>query len=149
MLWALHGYFVPTNKVVKKSSQGGKEVIKYTIKDSQESFLYLANSNQEIQEHLHFLKARKEHIQPFILCTFGDEITDIQEILLYFDETIYKFINMLRAVDICFKIIYLFNLDFPKESIMFWSFIELHYFKMKGTTSYPKAFILSEALKEC
>lgn len=78
----------------------------------------------------------------------GDGITDIQEIFVYFDNIMYKFVNIVRAVDICFKTIYLFNLDFPTESIMFWSFIELHNYKMKGGTTYPKSFILSEALTD-
>lgn len=68
LLWALHGYFVPTNKLVRKNNQGGKnDVIKYTIKDSQESFLFLGKSNQEIQEHLNFIKSRKK-ISSLLFC---------------------------------------------------------------------------------
>ncbi|KAG5882614.1 hypothetical protein JTB14_004588 [Gonioctena quinquepunctata] len=59
---------IPTNKAVKKDSSGKTDIIKYTIKDSQESFLYSTNNQQQIEEHLRFLKSKQNAIQPFILC---------------------------------------------------------------------------------
>lgn len=118
ILMAIHGYLVPSAKFCAKSITGKTTHIKYTIKDSQESFLFCAKTQQEIQEHIIHLKSRRLAIQPFILC-LGDDISKISNICVYFDDTRFKFFRIIKAVDTCFKIIYLFNLDFPQESKMF------------------------------
>lgn len=115
------------------------------MKDSQESFLYIGKTHQELEEHISFLKNKKESIQPFILC-IGEDILSISEIYVYFDGIKYKFHSFLRAVDICFKTIYVFDLDFPNESIMFWNFIETFFYNMKSKHSFSKVHVLSQAL---
>ncbi|XP_055903501.1 uncharacterized protein LOC129939494 [Eupeodes corollae] len=39
IMWSLHGYYIPSQKSVRKDRFGKKSTTKYTIKDSQESFL--------------------------------------------------------------------------------------------------------------
>lgn len=147
LLWALHGYFVPTTKFVRKTDAGKNITTKFTIKDSQESFLFIAKCTQQIEDHIDHLRKSKKYIQPFIYC-IGENIFSFQEIFIYFDDIRYKFFNILRAVDICFKIIYVFNLDFPPEAIMFYTFLESHFFQFKTQQCFPKVSILSEYLKE-
>ncbi|XP_074026182.1 uncharacterized protein [Leptinotarsa decemlineata] len=117
VLWALHGFFVPTNKVVKKDSTGKSRTTEFTIRDSQQSFLYVGKTVQKVEDWIKFLQSKKSSIQPFIFA-IGEDITKISEIYTYFDGIKYIFFNIMRAVDICFKIIYIFNLNFPAESIM-------------------------------
>lgn len=147
VLWALHGYFVPTGKTIKKDCTGKRQTTKYTIQDSQQSFLYLAKTSHEIKEWIYFLKSKKTAIQPFVFA-IGDDITSIKEIYTYFDGIKYKFFNIIRAVDICFKIFYMFNLNFPEESVMVWSFIETYFYKMKPSSTFSKIHILCDFL-EC
>lgn len=94
LIWALHGYFVPTTKIIKKDVTGKKATAKFTIKDAQES------------------------IQPSVYCV-GDSIFSFNDIFIKFDNYRFTFKNILRALDICFKIIYLFDLEFPLESVVF------------------------------
>lgn len=119
--------------------------IKFTIKDSQDSFLYIGKCPQQLEDHLEFLTKQKQAIQPFILAV-GDDIFSIKEIFVYFDGVRFLFPNFLRAVDICYKIFYVFNLDFPKKSEMFWSFIQTFFYKNKSEKSFPKVHILKEFL---
>lgn len=72
VFWSLHGYLVPTKKIVKKDLTGKKSSIKFTIRDSQESFVYFGKSHQEIEDHLMYLKNKKKYIQPFIMCVGED-----------------------------------------------------------------------------
>lgn len=147
-MWALHGYFVPTNKTIKKDETLGKKVTtKFTIKDSQDSFLYVAKCAQELEDHLEFLKNQKQAIQPFIL-TVGEDVLSIKEIVVYFDGIRFTFCHFLRAVDICYKIFFLFNLDFPKKSQMFWTFIQTYFYKSKPEKSFSKIHILAEFLSD-
>ncbi|XP_018406442.1 PREDICTED: uncharacterized protein LOC108782632, partial [Cyphomyrmex costatus] len=60
ILWSLHGYLIPTNKIVKKDLTGKKSTVKFTIRDSQESFVFVGKSHQEIEDHLTHLKRKKE-----------------------------------------------------------------------------------------
>lgn len=146
-LWAIHGYLVPSAKSYEKRN-GKTTCTKYTIKDSQESFLFCAKTQQEVEEHIKHLKMRKNAIQPFILCT-GDDITEIKNICVYFDDVRYKFFHIIKAVDICLKIIYLFNLDFPPESKMFWNFIEKAFYEHRNAIfESPKVHIFCEYLSE-
>ncbi|KAK4886450.1 hypothetical protein RN001_002721 [Aquatica leii] len=145
IFWALHGYFVPTKLIVVKK-HGKKINTRYTIKDSQESFIFMGKSQQNVKDHILHMKSMKTSIQPFICCV-GEDILNIGNITVYFDDIRYNFKNFIRAVDICFKIIYLFDLEFPPACLTFYSFIEcfLYNFKSKNLTS--KVHILSDTLK--
>lgn len=150
LFWALHGYFVPTTRIVTKKADCGKNVTtKFTIKDSQKSFLFVGKCLQECEDHIIYLNKMKRNIQPFVYCV-GADVSSIEEMYIFFDNIRYKFFNVLRAIDICFKIFYLFNLDFPPESSMFYSFIENYFFKLKSKSNFSKVFVLSEYLdKAC
>lgn len=145
-MWALHGYFVPTNKIVKKDDTLGKKITtKFTIRDSQDSFLYVGKCVQELEGHLEFLKNQKQAIQPFILAV-GEDVLSIKEIFVYFDGIRFTFPHFLRAVDICYKIFHVFNLDFPKKAQMFWSFIQTYFYKSQAEKSFSKVHILTNFL---
>lgn len=60
LFWALHGYFVPINKIVKKDAATGKNATtKFTIKDSQESFMFIGKCHQEVEDHSLYLKKNR------------------------------------------------------------------------------------------
>lgn len=144
ILWALHGYFVPQTRMVKKGVAGKQQTIKFTIRDSQESFFFVGKSAQEVEERLRFLHSNKSAVQPFIYAV-ADDLTKVEEVYTYFDGIRYKFFSVTRAVDMCYKIMYVFNFEFPIECKMFWSFIDKYFYKMKEA-SFPKVHILCEHL---
>lgn len=146
-MWALHGYLVPTQKVIRKDVTGKKSTIKFTIKDSQDSFLFIGKSVQELEDHIAFIKTRMENIQPFILAT-GDNIFNLNQVYLYLDDVKFKFTNFLRALDICFKLFYLFNIEYPLASTNFWTFIQMYFFKLnKGKTTAKIAVLMRDMSK--
>lgn len=57
----------PTKKYVRNNVDGKKEFGRYTVKDSQESFIYINETMQSLNAHIDFLSTRGEPIQPFIL----------------------------------------------------------------------------------
>ncbi|XP_017474311.1 PREDICTED: uncharacterized protein LOC108364937 isoform X2 [Rhagoletis zephyria] len=65
--WCLHGYLYPTGHVMKKDNTGKRCTIRFTIKDSQESYAFVGQSLQNLDDYIDFLSQRKENIQPFIL----------------------------------------------------------------------------------
>jgi len=77
----------------------------------------------------------------------GEDISKVADIYVYFDDVKYSFNSFLRAVDILFKIFYVFHLSFPIESLMFWNFIESNFFEIKSNNSFSKVHVLIEYLK--
>lgn len=66
MFWALHGFFVPTDKTVIRKKEG-KRTIKYTIKDSQEAFLFLGKCLQEVRSFEPSKNKKAKHTAVHIL----------------------------------------------------------------------------------
>lgn len=43
-----------------------------------------------------------------------------------------KINTIIKAVDICFKVFHIFNVEYSLESYNFWLFIQKYYFKIKN-----------------
>lgn len=148
-LWCCHGYLYPTSKVVTKTNSGKKDTSRFTMKDSQESFIFVGQTLQQLEDHIDHLKKRKENIQPFILALADQHFSKFENFFIYLDEVKIEFSNLLRCIDICFKIFHLFNLEYPKASSVFWTFIEMFFYKLpKSTTKKSsKVSIILEELR--
>lgn len=68
-LWPIHGYLVPSAKSYKK--RNGKSTTKYAIKGTQESFLFCAKTQQEMEEHTKHLKMKKKTPYSVSFCVLG------------------------------------------------------------------------------
>lgn len=132
LTWCLHGYLYPTSKFTRNDKDGKKTSGKYTIKDSQESFMFLAQNMQELDNHLQFLQKRGDRVQPFIVAV-GDVKFEMPEYnyFLYLDQHLLPFTDFQRVFDVCFKSFHLFNLEFPSASAQFWMFIQIYFYNMK------------------
>lgn len=146
IMWALHGYFVPYQKVPRKSNEGRKSMTRFSIKDSQNAFVFVGSTIQEIEDHIGYLNEKSENVQPFIV-VHGSSILDFDDVFLYFDGVKFVFKSFVRAVDICFKIFYLFNLQYPLPCSSFWGFIETRYFEKNKKEICTKTHILLNEIK--
>jgi len=63
----LHALFAPTSRKLTTDDQGKRNLIKYSIKDSQDPFIVLGESVDVMQQHLKQLRSRGDPIQPFII----------------------------------------------------------------------------------
>ncbi|XP_017469492.1 PREDICTED: uncharacterized protein LOC108361393 [Rhagoletis zephyria] len=149
-LWCLHGYLYPTSKVFRKTNAGKKDTCRFTIEDSQESFTFVGQTLQELDNYIEFLKQRGESIQPLILVLSETFFSKFDEFFLYLDDTKMRFTNFYRCVDVCFKSFHLFNVEYPTAISNFWTFIEAYFYnfsKSRGKTT-PKINILIQELEE-
>lgn len=149
VLWILHFHLYPTTRFFKKDVNGKKDVMRYTGKDSQISFIYIDKTLQALENHIDFLKKKKENIQPFILA-IGDSIEEkINQFYVYFDDILMPFSSFIRSLDICFKTLHLFNLEYSQACQPFWNFIELYLFNINsGSKKNSKVIILVDDLKK-
>jgi len=127
--------FVPTSKKVTIDSNGKKNITKYSIKDSQDSFLVFKESVEAQQQHLEQLRNQGIPIQPFIVIV--GTMNSQKEILVYFDSVMYKVHSVLRSIEVCFKIFHLFNLEYPSQSTIVWLFIQKYFFCIHSRYDKP------------
>lgn len=132
--YLLHALFAPTSKKNTRDEQGKKNLIKYSIKDSQDSFIVFGESVDVMQQHLEQLRNRGDPIQPFILIV--GTIFSHKEIIVYFDSILYKVHSILRSIEVCYKIFHLFNLEYPCQSSIVWLFFQNYFYG--ETSSFDK-----------
>ncbi|XP_065354405.1 uncharacterized protein LOC135948881 [Calliphora vicina] len=121
ILWYLHHLFSPTHKINTDPS-GSKIRKKFSIADSQHGFAIIADTNEELEMKINLLKLQSRSIQPKLLIV--GQLPTIQLISIYFDNYRYKFTNVLNAFDILFKLFFVFNIEYPEESDLFYNFIQ-------------------------
>ncbi|CAG9822215.1 unnamed protein product [Phaedon cochleariae] len=67
---------------------------------------------------------------PFVIVE-SPTYTEIKNIYVSFDRTVYKLISVLKAIDVCFQLIHVLNLVYPFESEHIWMFIQLSMYELK------------------
>lgn len=102
---------------------------KWTILDSQNSFVVVGETLESAEYQITLKKSINLPIQPFLVI-IGD-LNSPKEILVYFDDIRYRFFNVLKAIDCCFEIFFVFNLTFPETSQVFWQFLQQYFYDVK------------------
>lgn len=134
--------------MVRVDVNGKKSTTKFTIKDSQEAFVFVGQTHQQLSDQIEFLEKKMERIQPFILATGDCNFNKFENFYVYLDGTKLVFNNFLRAVDICFKIFHIFNLEYPQACSQIWNFIESYFYKMNFNDKKQKSTKLRVILDE-
>lgn len=134
VLYALHALFVPTLKKISYDSNGKKFFNTFSIKDSQNTFMIVANTAVELEEIMKIRKNANNPIQPCLLIV--GTIPNPLQIMVYFDESKYIFYSIVKALDMCFKT-YVFNIEYPIESVSVWLFIQRFFYNIKLQNDKP------------
>lgn len=125
--------------------ENGKKIRKsFTIADSQNSFVLIAENNDELQQKITLVKSKSMDI-PCILII--GKMEEFSELYVYFHKVRYPFTNFVRAVDICFKIMLNFNIQYPQEAVYFWTFIEHFFYKLSHSKINSKIAIFCNEIE--
>lgn len=116
----------------------------FTVKYSQNSFAINAENLEILEDKIHFFKNKSINVPCLLII---GNIHDIKEIFVLFYKIRYSFTSILRALDICFKIFFTFNLNYPKESETFWIFIEHFFYELNQSNVKPKIAVLSNEIQ--
>lgn len=128
--------FVPTSKKVTIDDRGKKNIVKFSIKDSQNTFMVFSSTVTMAEEYITNRNQLKLPIQPFIIIV-GTPL-EPREIIVYFDSIKFKVFTVIRAIDLCFKIFQLFNLEYPIQSGAVWHFIQKYLYSIQ--TKFDKCY---------
>ena len=146
-MWALHGYLAPSGRVVTKSTDGKKNVKKYSIWDSQDAFIKRLDDCQSAENYIKELKLQGKPIQPFLIIV-SPHIGKCGDTYIYFDKVEYAFKSFARAVDILFKIFHVFNIKYRSSAKFFGNLLRF-FFEISTETTHSRVQILVEELKNC
>ncbi|CAI6361296.1 unnamed protein product [Macrosiphum euphorbiae] len=141
IMYLLHCFFIPTSKKSTKDSNGKRGFIKFSIRDSQNSFLVVTPTALAMELTLKKM-AENGPIQPCLLVV--GSLFDPKQILVYLDNIKYKMFSAYKAFDICFKIFHVFNVEYPLESGDVWLFIQTFFYNI--TTKYDKSNVVSKQI---
>lgn len=104
-----------------------KRITKTCIEDARKSFMHLVPTTNDlyvqIQSEIDNCFSMKTTLQPSI-CMVGDDYITSKQFFVYYFNTSYKLPNIVKAVDVCFKIIHVFDLKYPMEYLLVWKFIQ-------------------------
>lgn len=128
--------------------ENGKKIhTRYSIKDSQRSFLIDGSTIFACEEELLSRYEPKRPTHPLILV--AGSILEPKEIVVYFEGVKYRMPSAVKAIDTCFKIFHVFNLEYPKASLLVWAFIQKHLYKLFTNSDHenPQIHILISNLK--
>lgn len=89
----------------------------------------MASTITPLEEMMKLKKSNNNPIQPCLLIV--GTVLNPTQILVYFDEIKYKFFSVIKALDMCYKIYHVFNIEYPLESQNVWLFIQHYFYKMK------------------
>lgn len=67
--------------------------------------------------------------QPVIIAV-GPSMKEVSEFYVKFESIMYKIDTLLKAVDVCFKIIHVFNAEYPIKAINVWTFVQKYFYEI-------------------
>ena len=118
----LHGLCAPTKCAKNKS----KNVWKFSITDSQETFLSYYETEDARDEGVHQMnKKNKEYnISTNLFITAVGPSLNEAKFQVTYDQIIYIFTDILQALECGFKIIMVFNLSYQIQCSSFWQLLQ-------------------------
>lgn len=88
----------------------------------------------EWDAHIAHITGRQQFVQPLI-SVIDVNIFEPVNIFIYVEGIKYKVLSIIKAIDICFKIFFAFNIKYPLASEAFWQFINQYFYNVGNTTS--------------
>jgi len=137
-MYLLHSVLIPSSRKVTRDENGKKSIVKYGIKDSQNSVIKICETASEMETLLKNMVQTEGPIQPCILIV--GSLFEPKQIMIYFDTIKYMVFTILKAFDVCFKIFHVFNVEYPHESEDIWLFLQTFFYDIH--TKYDKSCAL-------
>lgn len=99
--WALHGALVPYQREVTKDAITKKKVVtRFSVVDSQKSFVMVAATDEALEEKIvEYCGESKRKFHPIIVVV-ESSIFHSEDYYVYFAGIRYNFNNIVRAVDV-------------------------------------------------
>ncbi|CAL8262381.1 unnamed protein product [Merluccius merluccius] len=115
---------------------GGK-VFRPTAEESQSAFIYVQPVGTNMVEYINTSQLNQQG--PHVLC-LGDEFITNQAFIIISGHAI-EATSLLEAVDVCFKAFFVFDVNYPKQCVPTWEFIQHALYNIDGHESSAVKFL--------
>lgn len=96
---------------------------KIPLRESAAAFCRFFATNDEAEQHHQSRLAASHQLQPYVL-VIGEFPQDIQRVFVSFLDHKYCFDSILKAIDVCFKLFYVLNFEYPLECEQVWFIVQ-------------------------
>lgn len=119
----------------------------YTVNESRESFIIICPTEVAYKEQYDARISKYSSIPPYI--SIIGTLTNPSTIMCDFENITYKFYSLTKAVDICFKAYWVFNMEYPEACAPMWQFInrQFYHLKYKNEKQNPITEMLFKEIK--
>jgi hypothetical protein len=147
----LHAVLKPCSKNYYTDEHGIKGIHKPGINESRESMVMHVKTQAEVTSSIakfrESLKKVNLRVQPYVIAV-GPTLTSITKFLTVIEDLVFEFDNLVSALDSCFKGVFVFSLEFQKESFRVWHFFqEYFYWPLERIKRNAEIIMLSKSLK--
>lgn len=137
IMQVIHGIIRPTTALLlKQPGTSQKKTWKPTIAASQESFCTISNAaaaKTKIQERDTKYKEMGMTNQTYIMA-IGEDKFAIEYFLVILDGIIYRLDNMVKAIDVAFKMQFVLGIEYARECVLVWLFIQNYFYNINLNT---------------
>lgn len=136
-----------TNKsLLNKDVNAGKRKL-YSTEESRNSFLRVCATETEYKQFYDAKVDAESFVAPFI--SLIGSLNDPKLYMVDFDDMTFKFFDFGRALDVCFKAYYVFNIAYPEPCEPMWDFINKQFFGLPcaGNKAKPGTNVLVNEIK--
>nr|XP_033958660.1 uncharacterized protein LOC117461077 [Pseudochaenichthys georgianus] len=124
----------------------GRKVFRYTIEESKLAFIDHKPVGTNLVEYLHEAKVSRPY--PYVL-SLGNDIWHTSQAFVILDGEALEQNTLLQAVDVCFKVFYIFDIDYTKQCEAVWKFFQNAVYEIKGGEESKPATSLRAAILAC
>lgn len=108
----------------------------YTVNESRNAFLLICSTESGYKEMYDSRVKEESCVAPYI--SLIGTIFEPQYLLVDFENITYKIFDFARALDVCFKAYYVFNIAYPDKCADMWDFINQQFSKMQDKSNKSK-----------
>ncbi|XP_041840155.1 uncharacterized protein LOC121639051 [Melanotaenia boesemani] len=121
----------------------GRKVFRHTIEESKLAFIHHKPVGTNLVEYLNEAKASRPY--PYVL-SLGNNICHTSQAFVIVAGEALEQQSLLQAVDVCFKVFYVFDIEYPKQCAPVWEFLQNGVYGMEGDESKPVKFLRAAIL---
>lgn len=130
MIFCMGLFHLPAN--IPASYDHGNKRWRPTVKKAKLSVFKRVYSKQSIAKaiRLRNIERSQRNIKEHpIIYGIGETLDEVNCFFVALANVLFEFDNFIEALDICFKCYKVLKIDFPKESIKFWKFIDAVFYQ--------------------
>lgn len=112
----------------------------FSTKEAQDAFITICPSEAIYKEMYNAKVAKESGMPPYI--TIIGTMLEPKDIIIDFENVMYKMQSLSKAIDICMKVYHLFEIEYSPAARLMWQFINKKFYELPGDSVYPSVLMV-------